>query len=310
MNYIDKVRQKVFENLWQNYLHHVEFAPTIEKALTDKGDPWVEDHVAFRCLPGSHCGSHVLKEIFSIMGYKEKDTYRFEEKSLDAFWMAPPNTKGAFDDASPKVFISELDLAKFDQPFKDVVTKYSNQVNENQLIRLQSLKELAHKGDQQAEAKLISTITHILTAPPPWQRPTIADYEILKSQSEYASWTLLFGSQVNHFTVSAHSLGSFQNIQQLYDYIRDDLSIPMNSAGGEIKGTPETKLEQISTMASKIPFLFQDGEEVVPYGFVEFAYRYPKDQQKADKNWDSYFQGFVAANANKIFESTFTGPGK
>ena len=41
------------------------------------------------------------------------------------------------------------------------------------------------------------------------------------------------------------------------------------------------------------------------YGFVEFAKRYPLDGRVDDGVWKSYYQGFVAANADKIFESTY-----
>ncbi len=50
-------------------------------------------------------------------------------------------------------------------------------------------------------------------------------------------------------------------------------------------------------MADKVPVTFIEGTEIIPGGFYEFAKRYPME------NGDLY-PGFVAASADKIFEST------
>ena len=71
----------------------------------------------------------------------------------------------------------------------------------------------------------------------------------------------------------------------------------MNTVGGEIKGTPEKLLQQSSTLAEIIPMEFVEGTFEVPACFYEFAIRYPDANGKL-------FSGFIAANANKIFDST------
>jgi hypothetical protein len=50
-------------------------------------------------------------------------------------------------------------------------------------------------------------------------------------------------------------------------------------------------------MADKVKVEFSEGVELVPGGFYEFAKRYPM------ANGELY-TGFVAASADKIFEST------
>ncbi|MGL4896671.1 MAG: DUF1338 domain-containing protein, partial [Shewanella sp.] len=60
---------------------------------------------------------------------------------------------------------------------------------------------------------------------------------------------------------------------------------------------PEVLLEQSSTMADTIAVEFSDGVLEIPSCFYEFALRYPK------ANGELY-TGFVAASADKIFEST------
>ena len=79
----------------------------------------------------------------------------------------------------------------------------------------------------------------------------------------------------------------------------------MNHSGGVVKGTPELLLEQIATMAVDLEYEFQEGVSKVPYGFVEYAQRYPLAGRTWDGQWSSYYQGFVTSNADKIFESTF-----
>ena len=81
----------------------------------------------------------------------------------------------------------------------------------------------------------------------------------------------------------------------------------MNDAGGSvIKGSPEVFLEQSATLAEDVVVCFQDGFQKIPYAFVEFAYRYPLAGKQKDGLWESYYQGFVTDNADKIFESTNT----
>ena len=67
-----------------------------------------------------------------------------------------------------------------------------------------------------------------------------------------------------------------------------------------MKGSKEVCLEQSSTLANNIEVEFEDGKLTIPACYYEFAKRYPM------KNGELY-QGFVAASADKIFESTKQG---
>lgn len=302
----DQCRRQVFANLWHYYKQKVPFAPTIEQALQQKGDLWIEDHVAFRSLPGEHCGAHVLQGVFEALGYSRQDDYHFAEKKLDAFWMAPPDTTGMAKDASPKIFISQLIPDSFSADFQKTLRFYTDQVRQSPLAAIRRLqKQMQEAGDKQEAAALVDEITSFLTALPPWSRPVRADYEILQKESEYASWTLLYGNQINHFTLSVHLMQNWSTIAELGQYIEDDLKIPMNHVGGMVKGSTDLSLEQIATKAVRVPYQFQDGVQEEFYGFVEFAKRYPQADQQADGKWQSYYQGFVTSNADKIFESTY-----
>ncbi|MFP3457566.1 DUF1338 family protein, partial [Psychrobacter sp. SIMBA_152] len=71
----------------------------------------------------------------------------------------------------------------------------------------------------------------------------------------------------------------------------------LNTSGGEVKGSPEVLLEQSSTLADEYAVTFSDGDMRIPSCFYEFAIRYPKPDGEI-------YTGFVAASADKIFEST------
>jgi hypothetical protein len=305
MKNIDDIRKAVLKELWNDYYTKVPFASIVEKDLKKRNELWIEDHIAFRTLPGEHSGSHVLSRLFELIGYKKEDVYRFEDKSLDAFWLSPSDAGADSKDASAKIFVSELDLSGFDQEFKDIIERYTGQVKSSPLVKLEKLFADFNGGKYELANEIVSIYIDYFTKETPWSAPKLSDYHKLKTISEYASWTLLFGPKINHFTVCVHLLREFKDITVLGKHIEDNLGIKMNKAGGLVKGRPEIFLEQISTMAVELDYTFADANETVKYGFVEFAKRYTLENQNDDGMYDSYFQGFVVANANKIFESTF-----
>jgi hypothetical protein len=302
---LESCAKKVFEQLWKNYTALVADARNIESSLRAKGDVWNEDHVAFRTLPGEHTGMHVLQQVFEALGYKRRDPYKFEDKQLDAFWMEPPGTVEAkCADVAPKVFVSELILKKFTPEFQVIVQTAVDQVHASPVARITQLSKRALTGDQVAAVALVDECVSFLSCGAPWARPSLSEFETLRKESEYAAWTLVFGFNINHFTVSVQLMKTFKDIHSLNHHIQIDLGIKMNTTGGLTKGTPELQLEQSSTLAVQLPVPLQDGLKVLPYAFVEFAYRYPLDGKSHDGRWHSYYQGFVANNADKIFEST------
>ena len=305
MDHISQARRNVFSKLWSHYFTLVPFAPKLIQDFKAKGDEWIEDHVAYRTLPGEHTGAHVLQSIFESLGYKRMDDYFFEEKQLKAFWMCPPDINGHTRESSPKIFISELIPANFSPEFREIIRRHGSEVVASPAKLISELAERAKGGDQKARETLEQECASFLTLLPAWSRPSIKDYEILRKESEYAAWTLLFGNQINHFTVSVHLMKAFKDIHSLAKFLDADLKVPMNkSGGGMVKGTPELLLEQIATLAAEVPYAFQEGVTKVPYGFVEFAYRHLLQGKKNDEHWQSYYQGFVTSNADKIFEST------
>ncbi|MBM3381565.1 MAG: DUF1338 domain-containing protein [Betaproteobacteria bacterium] len=306
----------VFRELWNNYRMKVEEVPRVEDALRSLGEVWHEDHVAFRTLPGEHCGSHVLEGLFRLMGYRRRDNYVFRDKRLKAFWMEPPTEPSTPAHlVLPKVFISELELKDFSPEFRACIQKYTSQLETSPLLEWRRAEEELKRADYPTHpaandsVRLLETLKTSLVSylgnGPAWKRPSFTDYQMLLRESEYAAWTLVFGAVPNHFTVSVHLMKRFASLEQFNEFLINKLAVAMNDSGGKIiKGSASVQLEQSATLAHKIPVLFQEGVRLLPYAFVEFAFRYPHEGMPADGLWGSYYQGFVTDNADKIFEST------
>lgn len=306
MDLLKQCVANVFKRVWEDYRNQVTDVSRIEAAIRTRGETWHEDHVAFRTLPGLHCGAHVLQGIFEALGYTRRDAYHFTDKQIEAFWMEPPGAKElACAMVSPKIFVSELVVKGFSPAFQACVQSAAASVKASPLARIQELaSEVAH-GSAFAASTLEDTVVAVLTRGPAWPRPMRSDYLALLKESEYAAWTLVFGNRANHFTVSVYLMEHFASLQAFNEHITGTLKIPMNAAGGGIiKGTPELRLEQSATVAAKVPVLFQDGILELAFAFIEFAFRYPQEGRLADGRWSSYYQGFVVNNADKIFEST------
>ena len=71
----------------------------------------------------------------------------------------------------------------------------------------------------------------------------------------------------------------------------------LNSQGGEIKGSEQELLEQSSTMAAEINWEFEEGTKTIPGCYMEFAKRYASSTGRL-------YQGFIAASATHLFDST------
>ena len=104
------------------------------------------------------------------------------------------------------------------------------------------------------------------------------------------------GFCANHFTVFVNQFEQFIGLEEVNEFIKKQ-GFKMNTSGGEIKGSPEQLLEQSSILADTREIDFIEGKNTVTTCYYEFAKRY------ATENGEIY-QGFIAASADKIFEST------
>jgi Domain of unknown function (DUF1338) len=318
------VARHLIQNLWKNYSALVPEVSKIEKTIKNFGEIWSEDHIAFRTLPGKFLSSALICEALQCLGYTKRENLKFEEKKLNAFWMAPPldfsflgepfSSPAHSSQILPKIFISELALnvdesfenkPNFSSQFLNIVENYASKTanfkEKNWFLNLSKLGKEELKQSQIQEC--CEQLTNLFSCLP-WPIPSFQEYEILRKESEYAAWTLAFGNVPNHFTVSVHLMKKFKSLKNFHEYIFSELKIPMNSSGGIVKGSEKFKLEQCATLAALQEVQFTDGAKKIPYAFVEFAFRFPLGEKTSDGVWESYYQGFVVSNADKIFDST------
>ncbi|MBA3988195.1 DUF1338 domain-containing protein [Aliidiomarina maris] len=257
--------EQFFEHLWQDYLQKTPSAGKVHQVLGG-GAEIINDHVAFRTFNIAPVKLEKLAELFENMGYFANGDYHFEAKKLRAKHYEHDNKD------LPKIFISELLVEEFPDDVQQII--------------VDMVASIDPKAVEQAE--FLYSGTH-------WQ-VTKAQYDRLLEESEYAAWMSAFGFCANHFTVSVNRLPGYDSVEQVNQKLKDE-GFVLNSAGGEVKGNPDVFLEQSSTMADRIDVAFADQSAQIPSCFYEFAKRYNMPDGEL-------YTGFVAASADKIFEST------
>jgi hypothetical protein len=119
---------------------------------------------------------------------------------------------------------------------------------------------------------------------------------------------------LNHFTVTIHNLPDGYNTIATFNDFLESRGFTLNDAGGKIKQSDDGLLLQSSTVAEMISAQFDDGQggriaKMISGSYVEFAERRPLPQFEtmgASANREQRRDGFEAANADKIFESTYS----
>ncbi|WP_119344140.1 DUF1338 domain-containing protein [Facilibium subflavum] len=258
---------KILDDLWQQYVRYNPHAQEIHD-LFAYNNTVINDHIALRTINDPRINIDILAQPFIEKGYYENGEYHFEAKKLYAKHYQHKDVN------KPKIFISQLLLEQFNQFTQDTINTALDQIPQ----------------------ELLKNPTKLLTAGACWQTPSYHTYQRLLEASEYAAWFYVFGFRANHFTVFVNALNQFDEIADVNAFLKEK-GYTLNSAGGEIKGTPKDLLEQSSTKSGTTEVTFTEGTYQVPCCYYEFAKRYP------DKNGQLY-QGFVAASADKIFEST------
>ena len=252
--------------MWNDYCALNPAAKKIYDVFTAEGEVVLNDHIALRTFKHPRLGLEAMAETFKGLGYREVNDYHFKQKKLYAKHYEHPNDK------NPKIFISEL-----------LVDQLSPQA-------------------QQAIESVVEQIPDQVTARPDFSysgrtwKLTHKTYEMLAAESEYAAWVSAIGFRPNHFTVYVNHMKNYNTIEKVNQFLESKGFI-LNASGGKIKGTPGELLEQSSTMAELVKVNFEEGTFEVPGCYYEFARRYAGTDGKL-------YQGFVAASADKIFEST------
>ena len=260
--------EAIFEKLWNEYIQRTPSAEKIQELFVSKGNTVFNDHLAFRTFDDERVNIDVLSTPFIEAGYVESGEYTFEKKKLFA-----KHFEHATDKDAPRVFISQLKTKEFSLELQAAVKKMIDGIPTEEL----NASELIFKGRL-------------------WEQPSFEVYEQLLAETEYAAWLYVNGFCSNHFTVDVNKLSTFDSLQQVNEFLKEN-GFKMNTSGGEIKGTPKQFLEQSSVLADRIPVEFKEKTEEITSCYYEFAFRHPM------ANGELY-SGFIAGSADKIFEST------
>jgi hypothetical protein len=257
-----------FVALWRNYTAVTPQAERIHDLIRSHNGVVINDHVAFRTLDQSPINLDALQPAFERLGYQVFDDYKFPSKNVRA---------KAFlhhEEYYPKVFLSELQVAKFSGGLQSIIKKM--------LLQAEFPPEIDER---------------LFLAGCIWPRLNWQDYQALLAESEYAAWLSVMGFRANHFTVSVNHLHKSHCLDEIVEMVQS-LGLSMNESGGLIKGNALVGLQQAATLADSIECEFADGEvRAVPTCYYEFSLRYPDAR-------GNLYQGFVADSADKIFEST------
>jgi len=173
----------------------------------------------------------------------------------------------------PRIFISELRVNDLSEKAQDIIYKYTDPI------------------------------------------PSSEEYTTLLNETEYAAWVIYNRYYLNHYTISVHDLPEGYNTVEDFNNFLEGIQIKLNTAGGKVKISADGLLKQSSTVAKMIDATFSDNKTLKIAGsYVEFAERklLPEysNTKKEDIKRNYRRDGFETANADKIFESTYTGQTK
>jgi hypothetical protein len=256
----------LFNAIWQNYIAITPSADAVHQLLASDDETIVNDHVAFRTFDRSKINLDKLAAHFLALGYKAMGDYDFASKKLTAKHFEHPNPR------NPKVFISELRVDELSDTASAIINKIVSEIDVDAALANNFLYSGTH-----------------------W-KISADEYRLLLAESEYAAWMSAWGFRANHFTVSVNYLKSGLSHLEVNNTLKAN-GFKLNTSGGEIKGGPKVHLAQSSTMADNQTVTFTDEVLKIPSCFYEFAERYKLPNGEV-------YQGFVAASADKIFEST------
>ncbi|MEJ1222407.1 DUF1338 domain-containing protein [Sediminicola sp. 1XM1-17] len=286
---------RVLDTLFTPYKTRVPDVEKVTAAMIARGiinneNEIVNDHIAFRTLGVPNLGIASFEKIFLHYGYEKKDYYFFEGKKLNAYWYAPPS------DAYPRIFLSELRVQDLSQKSRNIIHEYTKHITSDPVDAL-DLNDVQAVGD--------------FFYRPLWQLPTISDYNSLAEESEYAAWVIHNRYYLNHYTISVHEFSEEFNTVEKFNIFLESEGISLNTSGGKIKTSPDGLLKQSSTIAKMVEAAFFGGQKMEIAGsYVEFAERLvlPEFRHLEPSSIERKHRrdGFESANADKIFESTYS----
>jgi hypothetical protein len=292
-----EIANLLWDTLWQDYYHRVEYARIYEQMIKEAGFSIANDHIAFRSLglkidrqgEEINLGIPYLAKIVEALGYEKAGEYEFSDRYLKACHYCHPE-QNRFN--LPKLFISELVVdalpATLAQQIKETVHtgNFFHRPDLNEWLTTESLETI------------IPQLKTLFSRP--WQPPKRSLVEAVNAISQYGAWVLLHGYAVNHFTgyINHHHSSIYSDIEKTAQAL-GDRGIPMKN---EIEGSLNTGLRQTATVAvTEMVEVWDDNSQGVSQ--IPWTYAY---YEIAERNLieGKLFEGFLDAQAKNLFAMT------
>ncbi|WP_342147042.1 2-oxoadipate dioxygenase/decarboxylase family protein [Rickettsiella endosymbiont of Aleochara curtula] len=304
---INRVKNIVFSQLWENYSSHLTELTTIQSYIQKHfQEELILDHFAIIDLPGPFTGMDTLSCLFSYLGYRIRGQDYLAEKQNNFRWLSEevsPETLAT--EVSPQIVVADFRREALAPQVLKIIDRYAGFAQALDHEQLKLLHQRTLQQDEQAAKQLAKFILNYLQSRD-WPLPTLQEYAIVKNQNELLAWVLVMGRQVNHFAWGIHLSKSFAQLKEFNQFLSSTLNIPLNQKGGLIKGNINKGIEQSATQPTLKSIKLADGVIDLSDRFIEFVWRYPKTEKAEEKiRWHDYFTGFVADNADRVVESLY-----
>lgn len=257
--------QSLLDRLWADYTALNPQAQRIHQLLTDRGDRVAHDHIALRTLRHGKLGIDPCARLFEQYGYSACGEYEFPVEKVHA------RHYESDEPGLPKILISELELDSFSRGLRDIIDSLMRQVDPTALPE---------------DAFVLGGCLWYPILHDTWER--------LRAESEYAAWMAAFGFRAHHYTVLVNELDSFASLAELNEFLENH-GHALDDTGGPIRGSPDTLLEQSSTLPAPCELQFADARMEVPGSTCEFVYRHPLPSGEP-------FPGFKPQSADRLTE--------
>ncbi|HRX86303.1 MAG TPA: DUF1338 family protein [Phycisphaerae bacterium] len=302
-----RVLDLLFDRLWQNYRRRVPYAERYVQLVTERGGRVVNDHIAFRTLnvdlPMQPAGLEALRRIFTTLGYHEATQYDFPETHLTAVHLLHD------DPWMPKLFISQLEVSQLPEDIAGLITRAAAVEEPTFDYPYETLSALAEERlDTRHVTEAVDRLVAVFQRP--WAPPPRSTVLAANAASQYAAWTLLHGSAVNHFTawINEHAVDAWPDIEATVEGLRA-AGVPMKAA---IEGAPGSKLRQSATAAADGDFPVTEDDGSV--GALHWTYAYYELAERGQVQDESGawipFTGFLGAQTPGLFEMTRLAPSR
>ncbi|OGT54879.1 MAG: hypothetical protein A3F43_00515 [Gammaproteobacteria bacterium RIFCSPHIGHO2_12_FULL_42_10] len=300
---LQQIRRHILDMLWQYYC---QSTPSMQRILSHlaetESQPIVLDHVALIDLPGPATGIHSLRELFSLIGFREQGTGYLPDKQNDFLWMVEEaaHTKPV-KSVLPQIVVADFRLEDMPKPIRTIIQKYASHATPIPFGAVKHAIKQAALGDKQA----LMTHFNCYLLERRWPLPSRFEWEVVNEYNQLLAWVLIYGCRPNHFAISIHHLTSFSDLNHFHQFIEAKHNIALSEEGGKIKGGSAHGIAQSSTAGIPQHVALEDGDIMLTTGFAEFVWRYPHQTLANPLQWGDYFTGFVATQANHVIESLY-----